>query len=125
MVDLMLAFHSVEYRAFGGGFDFKTLFQTILFEFFFSDFDGVSKHCSKPFCLTALTFLSTSSADLTASPPYLEVSPQLHDEESASDQCEEDEDSIRERQEAVAEAIEWGSSTRRNAGSRPGSDFFV
>ncbi|KAL9252083.1 putative serine/threonine-protein kinase PBL26, partial [Drosera capensis] len=74
--------------------------------------------------VTAFTFLSTSSADLTASPPYLEASPQLHDEESASDQCEEDEDSIRERQEAVAEAIEWGSSTRRNAGSRPGSDFF-
>ncbi|GAB2245212.1 hypothetical protein Droror1_Dr00000705 [Drosera rotundifolia] len=72
----------------------------------------------------ALTFLSTSSASLTGSPPYLEVSPQLHDKESASDQCEKDEDSIRERQEAVAEAIKWGSSTRRNAGSRPGSDFF-
>lgn len=69
--------------------------------------------------VTALSFLGTGGPDAAAassddpSPPSNQImvgeNGNLHDEESTS-----------ERQQAVAEAIEWGSTSRRNA-SRRGS----
>ncbi|GAB4841327.1 hypothetical protein Ancab_022053 [Ancistrocladus abbreviatus] len=60
--------------------------------------------------VTALSFLSTGPEDGSASPLPSEPSPP-HKVQMM------DEDSIQERQRAVAEAIEWGSNTRQNARS--------
>ncbi|GAB4830203.1 Probable serine/threonine-protein kinase pbl26 [Ancistrocladus abbreviatus] len=71
--------------------------------------------------VTALGFLSTGPEDGSASSFPSEASPPHSDQMMGTNIHHPDEDSIEDRQQAVAEAMEWGSHTRRNAGSWPES----
>ncbi|KAF5480945.1 hypothetical protein F2P56_001647 [Juglans regia] len=69
--------------------------------------------------VTALSFLGNSPSDGTVSHGASPSPPPDHNMASGNGNLH-DEESIRERQKAVAEAIEWGSTSRHNA-SRSGS----
>ncbi|XP_041003666.1 probable serine/threonine-protein kinase PBL26 [Juglans microcarpa x Juglans regia] len=69
--------------------------------------------------VTALSFLGNSPSDGTVSHGASPSPPSDHNMASGNENLH-DEESIRERQKAVAEAIEWGSTSRHNA-SRSGS----
>lgn len=68
--------------------------------------------------VTALSFLGTSPSANTTS--FDDPSPPSDHNLMSENQNLRDEESIRERQRAVAEAIEWGSNSRHTA-SRCGS----
>ncbi|GMH20414.1 hypothetical protein Nepgr_022255 [Nepenthes gracilis] len=71
--------------------------------------------------VTALSFLSTAPEGCIASHVPSEPSSPHIDRSMCVNGCQADEDSICRRQQAVAEAIEWGFTTRRNDRSRDAS----
>lgn len=70
--------------------------------------------------VTALSFLGTGP-DTDATAMTLPSPPSEHNMLGANGKPLDQESMIKERERAVAEAMEWGSHSRHNAKSRPGS----
>lgn len=66
--------------------------------------------------VSALSFLGTDDDQDTTISPIPSSPPQPDDQEMSSinDENPKDEESVKERERAVAEAIEWGSTSRNN-----------
>lgn len=66
--------------------------------------------------VSALSFLGTDDDQDTTISPISSSPPQPDDQEMSSinDENSKDEESVKERERAVAEAIEWGSTSRNN-----------
>lgn len=69
--------------------------------------------------VSALSFLG--EAPDTGTTSYDDPSPPSDRTATAANELLHDEESVKERQRAVAEAIEWGSTSRRLNASRRGS----